>query len=229
MAKTDDKQPLNKPTRSMESIQRAPKQESAPKATPTSTPVASVPQSKVAQPAGKSNTLKIVLIVVGVLIVLSILGSIAASFMAKSIFEGGVSALTGGKAKVSTKDGAVTLKSDNGKTTLSTEQKLPTGFPADVPVYQPSTIKFSATLGKGMYNVTFSTNDSDAMVAKYYDKELPANGWVVKENSHVTFGSVSTTTYTKGKSDLVVVITGSGNGSAATAVSLSYRADASAN
>lgn len=227
MAKTDDSQSQAKPTRSMESIQRAPKQASAPKATPVTSPTDS-PTAPATQPTGKSSTLKIVLIVVGVLIALSILGSIAASFMAKSIFEGGFSALSGGKAKVSTKDGSVTLKGDNGSAELSTSQKLPSGFPADVPVYQPSTIKFSATLGRGLYNVTFSTNDSDTAVVKYYDKELPANGWAIKENSHVTFGSVSTTTYTKGKSDLVVVITGAGNGTAATAVSLSYRADAGA-
>ncbi len=218
-----------KPGRPVESIRRAPKQTTVPQAGTKleQTSSSPTPGSTSTSGAKQTSTLKIVLIVVGVLVALSVLGGLVSRFVAKGIFDGGVSVLSGGKAKVDSKNGSVTIKGDNGKATLSTEQKLPAGFPTDVPIYQPSTIKFSASLSKGSYSVTLSTNDSSAMVEKYYEKQLPSNGWAVKENSHVTFGAVSTTTYTKGASDLIVVITGSGNNSGATAVSLAYRANAS--
>lgn len=231
MASEDNKQTGSKPTRPVESIQRTPKQQSA---APVAEEGASAtlqtnPVKTKTQPNNNSNIVKIIVIVVAVLIGLSILGSIVAGFLFTRVTERGLSELTGGKAKVDTKTGTVTVNGDKGKATLSTEQKLPAGFPSDVPVYQPSTIKFSASLSKNSYNVTFSTDDSSALVTKYYDKELPSKGWVVKENSQVSFGSVTTTTYTKGKSELTLVVTGSGNSSTATAVSLSYRTDAAAN
>lgn len=230
MAATPDNQTSKRPQRPVESIKRAPKTDGPAKATPTTVTAASTtgatgptPQPKQAQ----NNTVKIIVIVLAVLIGLSIIGGLAATFLAKSIFEGGITAVTGNKAKLDTKSGTVTLEGEGGKSSVSTSKELPAGFPKDVPVYQPSTIKFSASLTKGSYNVTFSTNDNTADVVKYYEKELSNNGWQLKEDGQVSFGTVTTSTYTKGKSDLVVVVAGGSGDSSATSVSLSYRDDAS--
>lgn len=231
MTNIDKKQANRRPTRPVESIQRTSKQQpklNANKSSVESPTEPTLPRPDV-QAGGKNNTVKIVVIVVATLIGLGIIGSFVTGFLLTRATEQGLSGLTGGKAKLDTKTGTVTVNGGKDKATLSTEQKLPAGFPSDVPVYQPSTIKFSASLSKGSYNVTFSTDDSSALVTKYYDKELPSKGWAIKENSQVSFGSVTTTMYTKGKSELTLVITGAGNDSSATAVSLSYRADAAAN
>ncbi len=230
MATTPDNQTSKRPQRPMESIKRTPKTDGPTKtapttATSTNTTGAGSSTSQPKQP--QNNTVKIIVIVIAVLIGLSILGGLAATFLAKSIFEGGVTAITGNKAKIDSKSGSVTLQGDGGKSTVSTGKELPAGFPADVPVYQPSTIKFSASLSKGSYNVTFSTNDNTADVSKFYEKELAKNGWQLKENGQVSFGTVATSTYTKGKSDLVVVIAGGSGDSGATSVSLNYRDDTS--
>lgn len=231
MTSIDKKQLGNKPTRPVESIQRTPKQQATLHAVEggAGSPVQMAAAKTESQSKNNNNTVKIVVIVVAALIGLGIIGSFATGFLLTRATEQGLSGLTGGKAKLDTKTGTVTVNGGKDKATLSTEQKLPAGFPSDVPVYQPSTIKFSASLSKDTYNVTFSTNDSSALVTKYYDKQLPANGWSIKENSQVSFGSVTTTTYTKGKSELTLVVTGAGNSSSATAVSLSYRTDAAAN
>ncbi len=230
MATTTEKQPSKRTTRPMESIKRTPKADGPTKVAPTTGTATNttsttnpIPKPKQSQ----NNTVKIIVIVLAVLIGLSILGGLAATFLAKSIFEGGITAVTGNKAKIDSKSGTVTLEGDGGKSTVSTGKELPAGFPSDVPVYQPSTIKFSASLTKGSYNVTFSTNDNTSDVAKYYEKELAKKGWQLKENGQVSFGTVTTSTYAKGKSDLVVVIAGGSGDSGATSVSLSYRDDAS--
>ncbi len=219
----DNKPTPTKQTRPVEAISRpqpkldtgSPKVEASP-AKPASA-------TKPTKPTDKNKTLKVVLIVVGVLVLLSIIGSIVAGFAAKSLFEGGIKAVTGNEAKVDSKSGQVTVTSKDGKSTVSTEPKLPAGFPEDVPVYEPSTIRFSASLTKGSYNVTLSTNDSSDKVKGYYDKELKAEGWQMKENTQITFGSVTTTSYTKDKSELTVVITGDSDVSKSTAVSLSVK------
>lgn len=166
--------------------------------------------------AGTNSTLKVALIVAAVVVGLCILGSILAGFALKGVF--------GEKdAKVTSKNGSITVTGKDGKATLSTSQKLPAGFPADVPVYQPSTIKFAASLAKDSYSVALGTNDSADKVTSFYDKQLAAEGWKMKENSQITFGAVTTTSYTKDKSDLTVIITGAGDAAKSTAVSLSVR------
>lgn len=230
MAATPDKQPSKRPSRPVESIKRTPRSDNPAKPTAPGAPASNAVESASVSPTTKqsqNNTVKIVVIVIAVLLGLSIVGGLVATFLAKSIFEGGVTAVTGNKAKIDSKSGTVTLEGDGGKSTVSTGKELPAGFPKDVPVYQPSTIKFSASLSKGSYNVTFSTNDNTADVVKYYEKELAKNGWQLKENGQVSFGTVTTSTYAKGKSDLVVVIAGRSGDSGATSVSLSYRDDAS--
>ncbi len=228
MATVPAKQPSKRPSRPVESIKRTPRVGNATAPAPVaaqSSPTAEAVSSPAKQKQSGSNTLKIVVIVVAVLLGLSIIGGLAASFLARGVVEGGLGSLTGTKAKLDSKSGAVTLQGDGGKSTVSTGKELPAGFPDSVPVYQPSTIKFSASLSKGSYSVTFSTNDNTADVTKYYEKELAKNGWQLKENGQVSFGTVTTSTYVKGTSDLVVVIAGGGGDSSATSVSLSYRED----
>lgn len=210
----DKNQTPKKQTRPVEAI-RPPEKKTA---TAQESKTMSAPVAK-----KSTSTLKIVLIVVAVLIGLSILGSILTGLFAKNLLEGGLSGLTGGKAKVDTNSGAVTITDKDTNATVSTTQKLPDGFPKDVPVYEPSTIRFSASLTKNSYNVTLSTNDSPEKVKEYYTRELKQEDWQEKPNSSVTFGAITTTTYTKDNKELTVVITGSSDASKSTAVSLSVK------
>lgn len=205
-----------KPTRSVEAIR-------PPAAKPTLAVESTKQTTKSTGGAKQTNTLKIVLIVVGALVLMGIVGTILTGLLANRFVEGGLSALTGGKAKVDSKNGSVTITDDKKKSTLSTSQKLPDGFPSDVPVYQPSTIRFSASLAKNSYNVTLSTNDSPDAVKAYYTKQLKNEGWQEKANSSITFGAITTTTYTKESKEVTVVVTGNSDASRSTAVSLSVR------
>jgi hypothetical protein len=86
MAATPDNQTSKRPQRPVESIKRAPKADGPAKAAPTTVTAASTtgatsptPQPKQAQ----NNTVKIIVIVLAVLIGLSIIGGLAATFLAK--------------------------------------------------------------------------------------------------------------------------------------------------
>ncbi len=212
----DNKSTSTKQTRPVEAISRP--ADKVPQKS-SSAGVSSTPKKS----TSNTKTLKVVLIVVGALVLLGVIGSIIVGFATKSIFEGGVKGLTGNNTKVDSKNGQVTITSKDGKSTVSTSQKLPAGFPSDVPVYQPSTIRFSASLTKNSYNVTLSTNDATDKVKAYYEKELKAEGWQLKPNTQISFGSVTTSSYTKDKAELTVVVTGDSDASKSTAVSLSVK------
>lgn len=88
---------------------------------------------------------------------------------------------TGGKAKVDTKDGSMTVTTSEG--TMTTSGKVPDGWPTDVPVYAGSTVQFSgsnnAASGETGLALVLSTTDDSAKVVDYYKTTLKAAGWTV--------------------------------------------------
>jgi len=73
-----------------------------------------------------------------------------------------------------------TFKGKDGKTfTVGTAQKLPDGFPTDVPIY-PDAKVFASAGGAGQgdatFSVTLSTEDAPDQVVAFYKSKIPAGG-----------------------------------------------------
>ena len=200
------KKPVNKsseqPTTHTKAKAAAPEAAAVVNTNPTSAPTST---------KKPSSPLKIILIVVGVLVAMSVVGGIVTAYVGKRVVENGVGAITGGKAKVDTSNGSVTIKDKNGNETFSTSSKLPTGFPSDVPVYPSATVKVSTAVSEGSYSVTWATGDAADKVVSYYKTELTNQGWVMKEGTGIAIGSGYIGGYTKGDSELTLTISASGN------------------
>lgn len=147
----------------------------------------------------KSSTTKIVLIVVGVLVGLSILGTIA------TIIVFGV-ILNKVDDNVDVKNGQVTVKSDDGETKVTAGENatLASGFPTDVPIYEPSTLKASTTSGTTGYGAVAATASSVATVTSYYKTEMAAQGWTTQYESSGEGSSLLT--FAKGNRTASVVV-----------------------
>lgn len=102
-------------------------------------------------------------------------------------------------------NGTATVTTDDGSQTSSTfgnGVSLPDGFPADVPVYDPSTVIFITTSDNIDYSLDAKTSDSSDEVAKYYNNELPNQGW--QKSSQSTFGDGIVLKYIKDNRTLTV-------------------------
>ncbi len=124
----------------------------------------------------KDNTVKIILIVVGVLVGLGVLATIATAVFLGNIFNRAAKGVkvTGGYANESG-----TLKANDGDTTINygSGASLPEGFPSDVPIYQPSTILGSTKTNEDHFTVSVSTEDAPDKVGTYYKDQLLGGGW----------------------------------------------------
>lgn len=136
------------------------------------------------EPVKKSNkVVVIVIVIVVILVVLGIVGSVISGFLAKKFAEKTtesiISSVTNGSVDVNTKNNTITINGENGTTTIGS-QKLPDDFPKDIPVYSGANVLGSVTgdasQGTAML-VTFVTKDSFEQVKRFFDAELPRNGW----------------------------------------------------
>lgn len=133
---------------------------------------AAKPAAPGAAPKKKDNTLKIVLIVVGVLVGLGIIGTIASMVFLGSLFNNAVD-------NVNPADGSVTIQSDDGtvKTNVGEDAKLADGFPTDVPIFEPSTLKASSKVDNTQFSAVATTASSVADVTNYYKSQMASQGW----------------------------------------------------
>jgi hypothetical protein len=96
-------------------------------------------------------------------------------------------------AKVDTSDGSVTVEKGGTKTTVGKEGELPASFPTDVPVYQPSTIKGAvenATAKGSSYVIGLNVPDDAATVVSWYETEMEAAGWTIKQSVKLADGGM---------------------------------------
>lgn len=133
--------------------------------------------------AGKNNKkiLIIVGVVVGVLILLSIVGTLAAGYVFNKAVETGFEAATGGQLDVDTNgNGELAFESKDGQTTFQTGTEIPEGFPVAVPVYEDAKVVSSssnASNGGKLYSVTLTSQDSPQQVFAFYKQTFASNGW----------------------------------------------------
>lgn len=136
---------------------------------------------------------------------------------AKTVTEKVIESQTGGKVKLNSKKGSVEIEGKDGNKVKIGENKLPSDFPKDAPVYKPSTIKgsiSSTSQGKKASVVTVSTDDDLDTVVAFYKKELTGNGWT--EMSALTGGEggsqFAALGYEKGDTVVGITVSLAGNG-----------------
>jgi hypothetical protein len=108
--------------------------------------------------------------------------------------------------------GTVSVTDKEGNTgSFGNSVSLPSGFPSDVPIYKPSTIRLAVKAKDGAYNVTFTTKDDVNKVNSWYETELKKQGWTESGSGGFSFGVGTTQTLTKGNQELLYVIYGDKN------------------
>lgn len=170
----------------------------------------SAPQAATPAPATKkkSSTLKIVLIVVGVLVGLGIIGTVLMVVFFSALFKNAAENVSNNS------DGTVTLQSDDGntKTTVGENVSLAQGFPSDVPIFEPSTLLASSKTDDTDYSAVARTASTVSDVSNYYKTTMAAQGWTPQLDSASSDGTFMT--YQKGdRTSSVVVTTNSDEGS----------------
>jgi hypothetical protein len=96
----------------------------------------------------------------------------------EKVMETGMKQAGMGDTKVHLSDSGLVLKDEKTgqQIAIQTDEKLPNGFPSDIPVFSPSQVKGSMIMG-AMTMVTLETASSVADVSSYYQKELITGGW----------------------------------------------------
>jgi uncharacterized membrane protein YgcG len=157
-----------------------------------------------------NKALVIVLVIIVSLIVLGMVFSfVILPLIFKNVFKKSLETATNGKVKVT--DNGVTVKS--GDTTISSEGKLPDGFPSDVPKYNGGKIVYSAK-SNDLYYVTFSTTDAPKKAFDNYKESLKSNGWTAGDSSSEAFyGDTYTINLEKDNRKVNATVTPDGNGS----------------
>lgn len=156
----------------------------------------------------KDNTLKIVLIVVGIVVGLMILAAVAMTVFVGSLFG---RATKNVKVTSNGQGEGVTVKSSDGQTTSTygTNAKLPDTWPSDIPIYSPSTIVAASKSGDSHYSASFKTNDSTDQVSAYYKQELPKQGW--KNINESSYGDGTILSYKKNDRSLTFSVSNQAN------------------
>jgi len=131
-------------------------------------------------------------ILILVLLLSATAGLVGCQGVVESATKAGIEQATG----VSTDGDSVTIKKDGEEVTISgTEDgKLPDGFPADFPMFDPMTITSGVSAnanGAEQFTVTGKTDSAFADVQQFYVTELEADGWKVEKSGMVSNGAGS--------------------------------------
>ena len=123
----------------------------------------------------------------------------------------------GEKIKVTTDEGTITMSGneEKGQIAIKTEEgealnvsygkdNIPDNFPKDVPVYSPSAVKMTQIIDDNKSVISLGTKDDISKVAAFYKKELPAQGWSVK--NEMSMGTMSLLHGEKGNRTLNVTV-----------------------
>lgn len=98
------------------------------------------------------------------------------------MMEQGIEQETGGSARVDIGEESMHIETNEGTMTMGGE--LPSNWPSDVPVYQGATVNLAGSTtpegGDPGMMLMYSVPDAPAIVAKFYESGLAANGWKSK-------------------------------------------------
>jgi hypothetical protein len=101
-------------------------------------------------------------------------------FLAQKAAEKTIEGATGNKVDIN--GDKVSVQAEDGtKVEVGGEQKLPEGFPTEVPIYAGAKIVGSTTAAGGesqtSYTVSYLAPDEMAVVARWYTSKLKSGGW----------------------------------------------------
>jgi hypothetical protein len=149
-----------------------------------------------------NKTLKIVLIVVGVLVGLGVLATIASILFVGVLFDKATDGID-----IDDESGTVSFQSEDGKVTTNVGEnvKLADGFPTDIPIFEPSTLVASTKVSDSQFSSVAKTASSVADVTNYYKTQMAAQGWTTQFDS--TSADSTLITFQKGNRTSSVVIT----------------------
>ncbi len=159
----------------------------------------------------------------GVVLAALAVAALVAMSGCQAVAQKAVESATGVKVN---KDGnSVSVQGNDGQSvTIGQSNKLPDGFPEDVPVYDPATVTNSMSLAsdKGStFSVQLETEDTVETVSAWYDTELKGKGWTIKGTMN---SADSGALITSEKADQVLSVTiapGSGSDTKTT-IALTY-------
>lgn len=171
----------------------APKKTAAAKA-----PAKKAPAKKAAAASSNksgSNT-KTVLIVVGVVIALFVVLP-AIALTAGGVFLGNKLQENGTTVSTENGEGSVNIKDKNGnEINVGGSQKLPAGFPSDIPLYDGKiTASGKITVdGKTGWTATITTSDDLSTVGSWNTSQYSSNGWTTNLDTASGSGGLLTAT-----------------------------------
>jgi hypothetical protein len=128
---------------------------------------------------------------------------------ASNTVTGLIESATDGKVNINSSTGEVTVKNDSGES-ITNKSSLPDGFPSEVVIYSPSTIKGSFTSnqeGKTNWTVTIESNDPYSKVKTAITEQYA--GWT--KTAEFNSETSSVLNYTNGTYTVVINVTDSGN------------------
>jgi len=140
------------------------------------------------------------------IVLVAMLGLVGCQQMAEKAAETAIEKSTG--VDVQKNGDNITIETSQGTASISGDAKLPDGFPTDVPVYQPSSVKAAVTdnsQGKENFLVNLETTDEKAKVFDWYKTELETQGWKTLNTVDTAQGAGGITAE-KGTSTLLVAI-----------------------
>lgn len=137
---------------------------------------------------GSSNkkAITIVLIIVGVLVLLGVVGTLATGFLVKKGTEGVISRVSGGKVDIDTSDDSANLaiKGEGGEElemNTGKDVKLSENYPkSEVPIYKGAEVKSSSDMSgdsMNIHSVTLETDDKVRSVIKFYEESFSGTDW----------------------------------------------------
>ena len=164
----------------------------------------------------KGKGLAIAGIIISIVIMIS---GIAAGY---AIYYSANKAVKDAGLDINAKDKTVTVNKDGQSVSLGENAKLPSDFPSDVPIYEPSDVVASLHNEEHSYSASLLSPDSASKVSSYYASELPKQGWTSSDDtSSVTLQNGSIATFTKGDRTLGVIIASDPSSSNKTSITLS--------
>lgn len=153
----------------------------------------------------------IISVVIMLLSLLAIFGFVIA--VNKAAKDSGVS-VNGSSVSVTNKDGE--------SASFGNDVSLPSGFPSDVPIYEPSQTKGALKTGQDAYSAVLATDDSFTKVDDFYKSQLASKGWKSGEGTgEFSSDNGKLATYVKGDRTLgVLIATSTTGGKTQTSVTL---------
>ncbi len=133
---------------------------------------------------GQKKTVKIILIVVGILVLLSILGVLVFGWLGAKIGRSIIDEVTDGRVNVS--DDSISIQGENDDSfELRTEQELARDFPSEVPLYEPAELIGSARTSQGSdtaWSANFQSDDSQTVIYTYFEDAFSQSGWSIQSS-----------------------------------------------